>query len=441
MNTRSLAARVVSQVVAEGQSLTAALAPALTQIGGRDRGLLRELCYGTLRWYSQLQYLLRRLLDKPLKPSEREVHALLLVGLYQIIHLRVPDYAAVSEAVAAARGLKKSWAAGLVNAVLRNFQRRRIALLADLEQDKASLSAHPLWLLQRLQEDWPTDWPAVVIANNARPPIGLRVNLARLSRQAYLDRLAAAGFEALPTLFGSAGITLAQACEVDDLPGFREGLVSVQDAAAQLTVELLDLQPGLRVLDACAAPGGKTCHILESEPHLGHLLALDVDAERLHRVSGNLERLNLSAQLAVGDAGAPEHWWDGLPYDRILLDAPCSATGVIRRHPDIKVLRQAADIAPLARRQRLLLERLWPLLTPGGMLVYATCSLLKQENELVIADFLAAQADADEQDIAAPWGRPALHGRQILPGEGGMDGFFYARLSKRGYPYGRPNVW
>jgi 16S rRNA (cytosine967-C5)-methyltransferase len=174
---------------------------------------------------------------------------------------------------------------------------------------------------------------------------------------------------------------------------------------------------------------------------LGHLLALDVDAERLHRVSGNLKRLNLSAQLAVGDAGAPEHWWDGLPYDRILLDAPCSATGVIRRHPDIKVLRQAADIAPLARRQRLLLERLWPLLTPGGMLVYATCSLLKQENELVIADFLAAQADADEQDIAAPWGRPALHGRQILPGEGGMDGFFYARLSKRGYPYGRPNVW
>jgi 16S rRNA (cytosine967-C5)-methyltransferase len=430
MNTRMIAARVLSQVIGKGQSLRTALSPALVQVNERDRGLLQELCYGTLRWYPQLRYLLQRLLDKPLKPREQEVQALLLLGLYQLLHLRVPAYATVSEAVSASRSLGKPWAASLINAVLRNFQRCRTALLTDLEGEVASRSAHPDWLLQCMQVDWPDDWPALVAANNLRPPISLRVNLIRLPRQAYLELLAKAGFKAASTPFSHAGVTLAQACEVDKLPGFWQGLVSVQDTAAQLVTELLDLQPGQRVLDSCAAPGGKTAHILETEPRLSHLLALDRDTERLTRVSDNLKRLGLAAQLAVGDATLPENWWDGCPFDRILLDAPCSGTGVIRRHPDIKILRQAADILQLAQGQRLLLERLWPLLVPGGMLVYATCSILRQENELIIADFLAHHPEAREQPISAPWGRTGLYGRQVLTGEAGMDGFFYARLIK-----------
>jgi 16S rRNA (cytosine967-C5)-methyltransferase len=424
MSTRLLAARVLSQVLREGQSLNAALSPALGQVENRDRGLLQEL------WYPQLQYLLGCLLKKPLKSREPELQALLLLGLYQLLHLRVPAYAVVAEAVTASHGLGKSWAAGLLNAVLRSFQRQRSTLLAELERDEASRTAHPPWLLRLLQSDWPDDWPALVVANNSRPTMGLRVNLARLSRRDYLERLVAAGVEAKPHPFACAGITLSQVCEVDKLPGFQEGLVSVQDPGAQLATDLLELRPGQRVLDSCAAPGGKTCHILEVEPKLNHLLALDADATRLDRVRENLRRLGLRAELALGDASLPVNWWDGQPYDRILLDAPCSSTGVIRRHPDIKVLREATDIAPLANRQYTLLEKLWPLLAHGGKLVYATCSLLKRENEFVIADFLASHPDAREQPIDVLWGRRALHGRQVLTGESDMDGFFYACLAK-----------
>jgi 16S rRNA (cytosine967-C5)-methyltransferase len=391
--------------------------------------LLQELCYGTLRWYPQLHYLLEQLLHKPLKPHEYEVQALLLLGLYQLLHLRVPDYAVVAETVAAARGLGKDRVAGLINAVLHNFQRRRSAWLAELERDASGHHAHPVWLLRRLQDDWPEHWQAMVAANNTRPPYSLRVNLARLSRQTYEEHLAAAGIAAQPTPFSAAGITLAKACEVDALPGFREGWVSVQDPAAQLAAGLLDLRPGLRVLDACAAPGGKTGHILETEPDLT-LLALDSDAERLLQVRANLQRLGFAADIRTGDAGAPESWWNGIPYDRILLDAPCSGTGVIRRHPDIKVLRRAADIEPLAARQRALLDALWPLLKPGGRLLYVTCSVLRQENEGTVAGFLSAHRDAHEYPILAAWGHARPQGRQILPGESDMDGFYYACLVK-----------
>jgi 16S rRNA (cytosine967-C5)-methyltransferase len=427
--TRIAAARVLGQVVGAGQSLNTVLPAALARVAVRERGLLQELCYGTLRWYPQLQYLLERLLRKPLDPCEHEVHALLLMGLYQLLHLRVPAYATVSEAVTAARGLGKSRTTGLINAVLRNFQRRRHTWLAELERDACGHNAHPAWLLHRLQDDWPEHWQALVAANNARPPYTLRVNLARLSRQAYLESLAAAGLEARPTPFSAAGITLAEACEVALLPGFREGWVAVQDAAAQLAAGLLDLRPGLRVLDACAAPGGKTCHILETEPHLS-LLALDSDAGRLRQVQANLQRLGLAAATRTGAAEAPAGWWDGLTYDRNLLDAPCSGTGVIRRHPDIKVLRRADDIDSLAVRQRTLLEALWPLLKPGGKLVYATCSVLQQENERNVAGFIAAHPDTREHPIPAAWGQARLPGRQILSGESGMDGFYYACLSK-----------
>lgn len=429
VNTRTLAARVLARVLNQGQSLTQVLTPALTETPARDQGLLQELCYGTLRWYPQLQFFLDHLLKKPLRPQEKEIQSLLLLGLYQLLYLRVPEYAAISETVAASRDFRKPWAAGLINAVLRGFQRHRNALMANMERTETACHAHPAWLLERLKADWPEDWPALVAANNARPPCSLRVNLLQVSRQAYLQTLADAHIEAVPAPHTDAGIILASACEVETLPGFREGLVSVQDSAAQLATGLLDLQPGMRVLDACAAPGGKTCHSLESEPSI-QLLALDIDPQRLVRIRENLDRLGLAAELVTGNALQPESWWDGVPFQRILLDAPCSATGVIRRHPDIKVLRQASDIEPLTDQQRALLNCLWPLLAPGGMLVYATCSVLRQENEYAVADFLTHQPQARERPINTAWGRAGRHGRQILTGETEMDGFYYACLVK-----------
>ncbi|MDG4548926.1 MAG: 16S rRNA (cytosine(967)-C(5))-methyltransferase RsmB [Candidatus Contendobacter sp.] len=429
MNVRAIAAQVLARVLGEGRSLAEALPPALEHVAPRDRGLLRELCHGVCRWQPELQFLLEGLLDRPLDPREATVRALLLTGLYQLHRSRVPDHAAVAETVVAARQLRKSWAAGLTNAVLRSFPRRRAELLARVEADAVARTAHPRWLLERLQRDWPDDWPAIVAANNARPPFTLRVNRLQGGRDEYRARLAAAGKSAEPTVAAAFALTLAEPVEPTALPEFAEGRVSVQDAAAQLAAPLLEVQPGMRVLDACAAPGGKTTHLLECMPDLD-LTALDQDGDRLERARDNLARLRLDARLVTGDARHPADWWDGVPYDRILLDAPCSATGVIRRHPDIKLLRRDTDIAALADRQQTLLTGLWPLLRPGGRLLYATCSVLRQENEQVVAAFLAARPEAREHRIAADWGRALAHGRQILPGEAGMDGFYYAVLVK-----------
>ncbi len=433
-NPRLTAVRVLAQVLGEGRSLATALPPSLARTADRDRSLVQALCYGTLRWQPHLDALLNRLLERPLKTREHQVRALLLSALYQILHLRAPDYAVVSQTVAAARSLGKPWAAGLANAVLRGFLRRREALLANLAEDLAAHHAHPAWLLEQLQQDWPQDWEAIAAAANHHPPLTLRVNLTRLDRADYLARLAAVGLVAAPVPHAPAAVVLEQPLEVERLPGFAEGLVSVQDAGAQLAAELLDPRPGLAVLDACAAPGGKTGHILERQPKLARVLALDVDANRLARVGDNLRRLGLGAELCAGDGLEPARWWDGRPFDRILLDAPCSATGVIRRHPDIKVLRAATDIPTLAARQQSLLEALWPLLAPSGRLVYATCSVLRAENEAVVGAFLNRHPDAQEQPIAATWGRAVSHGRQVLPGEHTMDGFYYACLAKHSEP-------
>ena len=429
MNVRAVAARLLGQVLGQGQSLARVLPPALEQVDPRDRGLLQELGYGICRWQPMLQALLDRLLERPLDPSEPAVRALLLTGLYQLHYLRIPEHAAVAETVTAARQLRKPWAAGLVNAVLRAFLRRRAELLAALETDREARTAHPRWLLDVLQRDWPDDWSAIIAANNARPPMTLRVNSRRVSREDYRSRLAEAGWTAEPAAPPTA-LTLAEPVEPTLLPGFTEGWISVQDAAAQWAAPLLDLRPGLRVLDACAAPGGKTGHLLECSPNLD-LTALDWDATRLERVRETLVRLRASAHLVVGDAERPTEWWDGILYDRILVDAPCSATGVIRRHPDIKLLRREQDINALAESQQAMLSSLWPLLRPDGRLVYATCSVLRRENEDVMAAFLATHPDAWETPITADWGRALLHGRQILPGEAGMDGFYYAVLVKR----------
>ncbi len=429
MSVRARAAQVVGQVLGEGRSLTTALALALEHAPERERGLLQELCYGVCRWQPRLQVWLDRLLQRPLDPRESTVQALLLIGLYQLEQLRIPAHAAVAETVTAARELHKPWAAGLVNAILRSFLRRRAELAALMDTDPQVRTAHPGWLLERLQQDWPADWPALVAANNARPPFTLRVNRLHLDREAYRARLTAAGRAVEPAVGAATALTLAEPVEPAALPGFAEGWVSVQDAAAQWAAPLLAVQPGLRVLDACAAPGGKTGHLLECAPDL-QLTALDQDPARLERVRDNLNRLRLAARLIAGDAQRPADWWDGVPYDRILLDAPCSATGVIRRHPDIKLLRRETDIAALANRQQALLTALWPLLRPGGRLLYATCSVLDQENAQVIAQFLATRSDAKEQPITADWGRPLAQGRQILPGEAGMDGLYYAVLVK-----------
>ena len=429
MNVRAVAARLLGQVLGQGQSLALVLPPALEQVDPLDRGLLQELGYGVCRWQPMLQALLDRLLERPLDPREPAVRALLLTGLYQLHYLRIPEHAAVAETVTAARQLRKPWAAGLVNAVLRSFLRRRADLLAALETDREARTAHPRWLLGALERDWPDDWPAIVAANNAHPPLTLRVNTRRLSREGYQSRLAEAGWTAEPGAAPTA-LTLAEPVEPTLLPGFAEGWISVQDAAAQWAAPLLDLRPGLRVLDACAAPGGKTGHLLECAPDLD-LTALDRDVARLERVRINLARLRLKARLLVGDAERPTEWWDGIAYDRILVDAPCSATGVIRRHPDIKLLRRERDIAALAESQRTMLNSLWPLLRADGRLVYATCSVLRRENEEVVAAFLAAHPDAWDPPIMADWGRVPSHGRQILPGEADMDGFYYAVLVKR----------
>lgn len=429
MDARSAASRVVAQVLA-GASLSVSLTPLLAELPIQERGLAQELSYGALRWGPRLQALLDRLLHKPLRDKDREVLALLWIGLYQLIYTRVPEYAAVAGTVAASRALNKPWAAGLVNAVLRGFQKRRDALLAAVDGEDAAAFAHPQWWLECLRAGRPADWRDIAAANNERPPMTLRVNRRRGSRDEYMRMLAAAGLSATPAPHTDEGLILDTPTDVAQLPGFHEGWVSVQDAAAQLAAQLLDPRPGERILDACAAPGGKTGHLLELQPALAELVAVDADGARMARVKANLDRLGVRASLVVEDAGAVQRWWDGVPFDRILLDAPCSASGVIRRHPDIKYLRRPADIAVLAAEQRRLLTALWPLVKRGGMLLYVTCSVLPEEDELRVQSFLEEHDDAREQPLAVGWGRPLQHGRLILPGTDGMDGFYYASLKK-----------
>lgn len=425
-----MAARVLQQVIDERRSLSAVFDAAAAGLTPPERGLAGELSYGVLRWLAQLEAVLPHLLERPLRGRDRDIHALLLTGLYQLLHLAVPDHVAISQSVEAARHLGKEWAAALVNAVLRNLQRRRDGVSGWIAAASA-IHAHPAWLLEALREAWPGDWEAIVAANNTRPPMTLRVNARRCPRGEYLDRLQVAGMAARALPHADQAVGLEQAVDVHALPGFDAGEVSVQDGAAQLAAGLLNLASGQRVLDACAAPGGKTCHILEREPRLAQVVAVDIDGQRVTALESNLRRLELSATLRVGDVARPETWWDGAAFDRILLDAPCSATGVIRRHPDIKVLRRATDIGDLVVRQAALLEALWPLVTPGGMLLYATCSVLPEENSVQMVRFVAAHADAEHRPIVADWGAAQPVGRQILTGEAGMDGFYYACVVKR----------
>ena len=437
---RAAAAKVVDSVVTGGRSLDQALAETERPIAASERPLLNELAFGTLRRHFRLRAWIAALLEKPLKPKDRVIESLLAVGLYQLSSLRVPDHAAVTLTVDATRALRRPKYAGLVNAIMRNFRRLNVGEREPGNDEERY--DHPAWLIGRLQRDWPDHWRGILEANDERAPMWLRVNSARLTTDEYLTKLQAS--ESIPAITASRLPGFDQAIRLEPprpaaaLPGFADGLVSVQDAGAQLAAPWLLEDGGQTVLDACAAPGGKSGHLLElcESARLGAALtAVDRDPGRLAAAAANLRRLGFSATLAAADASIPEEWWDGRPFDRILLDAPCSATGVVRRHPDIKLLRRESDIAGLAARQRRLLGALWPLLAPGGRLLYVTCSVLSEENEGVVGAFLSDCETAHEDQVLPNYNirdlmcRKAV-GFQILPGESDLDGFYYAGLEK-----------
>jgi 16S rRNA (cytosine967-C5)-methyltransferase len=419
---RAVAARTLARVVGERIPAEDALVDA--NIAVRDQPLLAALVYGGLRWYHRLGWQCSQLLNKPLKHEQLELDALLRIGLLQLQHFRIPAHAAVSATVDAAAELGLRNAAGLVNAVLRRYQRERSDLERRMQGNDEARFSHPRWLIDALAADWPERWPDILEANNRPAPMWLRVNLDRTPRDAYVERLIAAGIAARGAEEVPSAVELAEPVAVEALPGFAAGEASVQDVAAQRAVAWLAPRRGERVLDACAAPGGKTGHILEACGGEADVLALDRDRRRLPLVRANLERLRYRAEVVAGDALHPHEWWDGRPFDRILIDAPCSAIGVVRRHPDIKVLRRPADVESAATLQAAMLRALWPLLRPGGRLVYATCTVLRRENDAQIEAFTGAINDA----VAAHDGGATR--LQLLPGERDGDGFYYACLAK-----------
>ena len=432
INTRALAAQAVLAVVQQGRSLTQVM-PQFKQKCTKlqDAAFLQAMVYGALRFYSTLAFFSEQLLEKPLKEKDQVLLILIIIGLYQLIHLRVPHHAALSETVNAARVLKRPWGASLVNAVLRNYLRRRDELQKALSSNEAAFYAHPAWLIEAIQEAWPAYWQSILNANNTEPPFSLRVNINKITRVDFLKKLQLANIIATEIPQTTAGVVLEKAVEVNAIPGFKEGLFSVQDAAAQQAAELLFLTPNLRVLDACSAPGGKTIHLLEKEPFLKEVVAIDLTPDRTKLITENLKRLQYQATVMTANAAKPDDWWDKKPFDRILVDEPCSATGVIRRHPDIKYLRKPQDISALARQQLALLKALWPLLKTDGYLLYVTCSIFPQENQDVLINFLNEQKDAVIVSFSLPQSIPQTVGQQILPGENGWDGFYYACLQKK----------
>jgi len=433
INIRALAAKCCYSVIDKGRSLGDELPKQQDKVAVKDKGLLQEICYGVLRYLPELEHDVRALMQKPLTGKQRVFHFLLLVGVYQIKYMRIPDHAAVSETVAATGALKNRHMKALLNGVLRNFVR---AKASEKVSNSAALPLpvqynHPSWFIKKIQQSYPTQWQQILNANQQKPPMWLRVNQQHHSSNEYQQLLAATeiSINAIEPL--SQAIELTRPTDVKKLPGFEHGWVSVQDGAAQQAARLLDCQSGDIVLDCCAAPGGKTCHILEQTPNIASMTAIDIEASRLARVEENLTRLGLTATVIAADAANAKTWWQGQQFDRILLDAPCSGTGVIRRHPDIKWLRKATDIDALVILQQQILKETWSLLKPGGTLLYATCSILPQENSEQIKHFIENNSDAqllsiektvqeNENDI----------GWQLLPGEKNMDGFYYAKLLK-----------
>jgi 16S rRNA (cytosine967-C5)-methyltransferase len=429
-DTRALAARGLAEVALRGASLREVMERSAPKLSDpRDRALLMALLSEGARWWLRFDAAIDAMLAKPIRHKDPAIHALLVLGLVQLEILQLSDYAAVAATVEATRTLKRPALAGMVNAVLRRWQRERETHLARLDAEPTTRHAHPSWLATALQRDWPTQADAVMAADNGEPPLMLRVNRQRSERGALIARLQASGHEAHAHAWLADAVVLPHSTDVTRLPGFDDGAFAVQDGAAQVAADLADLRDGLRVLDACAAPGGKACHLLERARI--DLTALEFDAKRAERIRDNLMRLRLDAKVVIGDAGAPPAAWKKQPFDRILVDAPCSATGVLRRRPDVRLHRRESDIAAMGVQQRRIVSALWPLLAPGGRLVYITCSVLRAENEAVVSELLATHADAAAVGFTLPVGQAAAVGWQILPGDGDLDGMYYAVLQKK----------
>ncbi len=434
VKVRAVAAEIVDAVVTHGQSLDVAIATNENRISPKDRSLLRMLCYGALRQHWELQSWITQLLNRPLKRRDSVIQSLLSVGLFQLNDTRIPDHAAVSQTVEAARQLRRPKLAGVVNACLRRFQRENIA--ARPAADEEARWNHPQWLIDTLRNDWPDDCERILAANNDRAPMWLRANASRNSALEYKERLDAAEItsELMPAI--PDALCLSKPHLVDELPGFEDGDVSVQDAAAQIAARWLLRNARGRILDACAAPGGKTGHLLELAGDAITLTAVERDLSRIASINENLSRIGQSATIICADASTTHDWWNGAPFDGILLDAPCSGTGVIRRHPDIKLLRRASDIHDLSELQGALLAALWPLLAPGGRLLYVTCSTLVAENDTPVQRFLESHDDAVEDDVLPNNNirdlmQRRVCGYQVLPGTADLDGFYYACLEKK----------
>jgi len=431
MQARVVASKILAKVFEEQQSLAALLPIELDMmLDPRERALAQALCFGVIRHYYSLTLILSTLLDKKLKKKDSDIKALILIGLYQLDHMRTPAHAAVSASVESCKELNKTWAKNLVNAVLRRYQREQDKFPELITANESAKHEHPAWLLDRLKDEYPEHWQSIIKENNLLPPMSLRVNTRKTDRDNYLKKLKTAGIEAQPSNLNQTGIVLSHPVGVEALPDFAEGHVSVQDLAAQLAIPLLQPQAGERILDACSAPGGKLAQLLETSPTLQEVVAIEKEPYRFKKLENTLERLGLSATLIQNDARAVEDWWDKQLFDRILIDAPCSASGVIRRHPDIKYLRTAADVQNITVLQAEILNALWPLLSKDGKLLYITCSVFKAENDEQISAFTNKYNDANSIPIQASWGIATEYGRQILPGDNAMDGFYYAQLQK-----------
>ena len=428
-NPRIAAARALAQVL-RGASLTDALAIQRKNLKLADFALAGELAYGSCRWHYRLQALLQLLQHKPFKSGDADIQALVLIGLYQLLFTRIPEHAAVAETAGAARVLGKQWAVAVINGMLRRFQREQESMLDEIINQPQARYSQPQWFIESIRQSWPAQWQQVLEGLLLRPAFTLRVNLSRISLQQYVTRLADSGVTSRPVRDIPSALILDSPMPVESLPGFVDGLVSVQDAGAQLAAWLLDPQPGMRILDACAAPGGKTGHLLERAPNI-RVTALDVDAGRLQKVAENMQRLGYSANLQQGDASSPAGEWAEQAYDQILLDVPCSATGVMRRHPDIRLLRRQSDIGELAKRQKLIMDAVWPLLKSGGKMLYATCSILEQENERQVKAFVNRHNDVKVHELEYAGAVACAHGLQVLPKDNSMDGFYYALLEKK----------
>ena len=422
---QQLAAEAVNQVLG-GRNLGLALDVIFrksTELTPQQRAAAQDLSYGTLRFYGELQAILALLLQKPLQ--DEKLQALLLVALYQLHHGKVADHTVVNQAVKAAEFNKKPWARGLVNAVLRNFLRQQKTLVQQISASETARYSYPQWWINQLKREYPDEWQAILEAGNAHPPMSLRINLRKTNASEYIGQLSE--LELPAHQLGPEAIVLEKPVPVDRIPGFHEGMVSVQDYGAQLAAHLLDSQDGMRVLDACCAPGGKTGHILETADVT--LTGLDSDPQRLQRVESNLQRLGLQASLLTGDAAQPETWWNGQPFERILADVPCTASGIVRRHVDIKWLRRKSDIASFVSQQSAILQALWRLLAKDGKLLYATCSVFQEENQQQIDRFLETHADARQVALPALLDNYQQQNGQLRPCAD-HDGFFYAVLQK-----------